>query len=79
MAPTKTHTFISPWKSFTIMLAEGGHRPVTFRNGLFTTTNKELADKMEGKVPSIHVVGDCAEPAKLMEATAAGFIAGQEM
>ncbi|MEW6442289.1 MAG: FAD-dependent oxidoreductase [bacterium] len=43
------------------------------------TTNKELAEGFEGKVPEVFVVGDCAEPAKLMEATTAGFLAGQKI
>ena len=43
------------------------------------TTNKELADTFEGKIPQVFVVGDCGEPAKLQEAITAGFVAGQEM
>jgi 2,4-dienoyl-CoA reductase (NADPH2) len=43
------------------------------------TTNKELADTFEGKIPQVFVVGDCAEPAKLQEAITAGFVAGHEM
>jgi 2,4-dienoyl-CoA reductase (NADPH2) len=40
------------------------------------TANKELAHTLEGRVPTLFLVGDCAEPAKLMEAIAAGFLAG---
>jgi 2,4-dienoyl-CoA reductase (NADPH2) len=43
------------------------------------TTNKELGDTFEGKVPQVFVVGDCGEPAKLQEAITAGFVAGQEI
>ena len=43
------------------------------------TTNKELADTFEGKIPQVFVVGDCGEPAKLQEAITAGFVAGQEI
>jgi 2,4-dienoyl-CoA reductase (NADPH2) len=43
------------------------------------TTNKELAERFEGKLSAVHVVGDCAEPAKLQEAVTSGFIAGQKI
>jgi len=43
------------------------------------TTNKQLAERFEGKIPDIHVVGDCAEPAKLQEAVTSGFLAGQKI
>jgi len=43
------------------------------------TENKELAEQLEGKIPAVHVVGDCAEPAKLQEAITSGFIAGHEI
>ena len=43
------------------------------------TTNRELADTFEGKIPQVFVVGDCGEPAKLQEAITAGFVTGQEI
>ena len=39
----------------------------------------ELAERFSGKVPEIHVVGDCARPGKMLEATASGFLVGQEI
>ncbi|MBA7481383.1 NADH oxidase [subsurface metagenome] len=35
--------------------------------------NRDLAVAMEGKVPEVHSVGDCAKPGKLLEAIHAGF------
>ena len=46
---------------------------------MLAATNKELAERFEGKIPDIHVVGDCAEPAKLQEAVTSGFLAGQKI
>ncbi len=43
------------------------------------TTNKDLAEKLEGKVEKVYAVGDCNEPAKLMEAITSGFLAGQDI
>jgi len=43
------------------------------------TTNRELAEKFVGKVPEVLIIGDCGEPAKLMEATSSGFLAGQRI
>jgi 2,4-dienoyl-CoA reductase (NADPH2) len=43
------------------------------------TTNTGLAQELEGRVPELHLVGDCAEPGKLMEAIASGFHAGQRI
>lgn len=47
--------------------------------GVGITTNTGLAQELEGKVPELHLVGDCAEPGKLMEAIASGFLAGQKI
>jgi pyruvate/2-oxoglutarate dehydrogenase complex dihydrolipoamide dehydrogenase (E3) component len=41
--------------------------------------NNKLAEEFSGKAPVIYSVGDCAEPGKLLEATASGFIAGQKI
>jgi len=38
-----------------------------------------LAQEFKGKAPELHIVGDCSEPAKLMEAMASGFLAGQKI
>jgi len=38
-----------------------------------------LASEFSGKAPVVRVIGDCAEPGKLLEATASGFLAGQEV
>jgi NADPH-dependent 2,4-dienoyl-CoA reductase/sulfur reductase-like enzyme len=43
------------------------------------TPNTELARRLEGKAPELHVVGDSAEPGKLMEAMASGFLIGQKI
>lgn len=43
------------------------------------TTNRELGDRLQGKCPEVYVIGDCAEPAKLMEAITSGFLAGQNI
>jgi hypothetical protein len=43
------------------------------------TTNTGLAQELEGRVPELHLVGDCAEPGKLMEAIASGFLAAQKI
>ncbi len=39
--------------------------------------NKDLAQQVQDRVPTLFLVGDCNEPAKLMEAITAGFLAGQ--
>jgi len=41
--------------------------------------NREVADKVGGKVPEVFVIGDCGEPAKLMEAVTSGFLVGQKI
>ena len=41
--------------------------------------NNVFAKELEGKVPEIHVVGDCSDPGKLMEAVASGFLTGQSI
>lgn len=38
-----------------------------------------LAGAFSGKAPVVRVIGDCAEPGKLLEATTSGFLAGQEV
>jgi 2,4-dienoyl-CoA reductase (NADPH2) len=43
------------------------------------TANTSLAQELEGRVPELHLVGDCAEPGKLMEAIASGFRVGQSI
>ncbi len=43
------------------------------------TANTELARELEGRVAELHVVGDGAEPGRLMEAVASGFLAGQKV
>ena len=43
------------------------------------TPNTELARELEGKVPELYRVGDSAEPGKLMEAIASGFLIGQKI
>jgi 2,4-dienoyl-CoA reductase (NADPH2) len=41
--------------------------------------NNKLAEEFSGKAPVIYSVGDCAEPGRLLEATASGFLAGQKI
>ena len=43
------------------------------------TPNTVLARELEGRVPALHLIGDSAEPGKLMEAVASGFLAGQKL
>jgi 2,4-dienoyl-CoA reductase (NADPH2) len=38
-----------------------------------------LADGLAGKIAEVYNIGDCSEPGKLLEATAAGFLAGQKL
>ncbi|MGB3129095.1 MAG: hypothetical protein WBC11_05185 [Dehalococcoidia bacterium] len=51
----------------TVVLA-GGLKPDT-----------KLAEELSGKGAAVYPIGDCAEPGKLLEATAAGFLVGQEI
>lgn len=41
--------------------------------------NTELAGILSGKGPDIYTVGDFAEPGRLLEATASGFLTGQQI
>jgi len=41
--------------------------------------NSVLADLFTGKAPEVYIIGDCAEPGKLLEATASGFLVGQKI
>jgi 2,4-dienoyl-CoA reductase (NADPH2) len=41
--------------------------------------NTELAKKLEGKAAELYLVGDGAEPGKLMEAVASGFLIGHKV
>ncbi|MBM3157829.1 MAG: FAD-dependent oxidoreductase [Chloroflexi bacterium] len=41
--------------------------------------NTELAKKLEGQVSELYLAGDGAEPGKLMEAVASGFLIGQKI
>ena len=41
--------------------------------------NDKLARELEGKGWSVHSIGDCADPGKVMEAVAAGFRAGYQV
>jgi 2,4-dienoyl-CoA reductase (NADPH2) len=43
------------------------------------SANEELAHELEGVVSEVHMIGDGAEPAKLLEAVASGFLAGQKI
>jgi len=38
--------------------------------------NSELADQLQGKVRSLHVVGDASDPRRIMEAIEEGFLTG---
>lgn len=41
--------------------------------------NKELAGQLEGKVPELHVIGDCVEPRRLQNAVHEGFRIGLDL
>ena len=43
------------------------------------TPDIKAAGELAGAAPEVYVVGDCAEPGKLMEAIAAGFLTGQKI
>jgi hypothetical protein len=43
------------------------------------TSNREKVRELEEAVPVIHIIGDCAEPGKIMEAVASGFLAGHQV
>jgi len=43
------------------------------------TQDIKAASELAGTAPEVHVVGDCAEPGKLMEAVASGFLTGQKI
>jgi hypothetical protein len=43
------------------------------------TANKEMADRFQGRLPEVFVMGDCGEPGKLMEAITPGFLAVQKI
>jgi len=43
------------------------------------TANQDLAEHLREQGTVVHVVGDCGEPAKLMEAITSGFLAGQKI
>ena len=39
--------------------------------------NPGLYDALQGKVPELHLIGDCREPGLIMDAIAAGFEVGR--
>lgn len=41
--------------------------------------NSELAEQLRGKVPELHIVGDCAEPGRIVDAIREGFRVGREL
>lgn len=41
--------------------------------------NKELGEKLNGKVPALYSIGDCVEPRRIREAIEEGFCLGREM
>ena len=41
--------------------------------------NTELAEELSGKGTVVYAIGDCAEPGKLLEATASGFLTAQKI
>ena len=41
--------------------------------------NAALAEELSGRGFAVHPIGDCAEPGRLLEAVAAGFLAGHEI
>jgi 2,4-dienoyl-CoA reductase (NADPH2) len=43
------------------------------------TPDISFAQELKDKVPELHLVGDCSEPGKLMEAMASGFLVGQKI
>jgi 2,4-dienoyl-CoA reductase (NADPH2) len=43
------------------------------------TANPELTHELEGKIAELYVVGDGADPGRLMEAVASGFLVGQKV
>ncbi len=41
--------------------------------------NTELAEELSGRGPVVYSIGDCAQPGKLLEAIASGFLIGQQI
>ena len=41
--------------------------------------NTRLAEELSGRGPVVYPIGDCAQPGKLMEAIASGFLTGQQI
>ena len=41
--------------------------------------NTELAEELSGRGPVVYPIGDCAQPGKLLEAIASGFLIGQQI
>jgi hypothetical protein len=50
---------------------------VVITNALQPDTS--VADTFAGRKYTVYAIGDCAEPGRLLEATAAGFIVGQKI
>jgi 2,4-dienoyl-CoA reductase (NADPH2) len=43
------------------------------------TPNKELGERLRGKVPTLYSIGDCVEPRRIREAIEEGFCLGREI
>ncbi len=59
---------------------DGSRRTIEADTVLVTLPLKpdtSLADALKGKAPEIHAIGDCNEPHLIMDAIAAGFVAGR--
>jgi len=41
--------------------------------------NSRLAEELSGRDPVVYPIGDCAQPGKLLEAIASGFLIGQQI
>lgn len=41
--------------------------------------NSALASDLKGEVPELYLIGDCADPARVMESVASGFLVGQRI
>jgi NADH dehydrogenase FAD-containing subunit len=63
-------------KGLTIVTKEGETRTLqadSFVSALPLTAKEELKGKLEGKVPEIYTVGDCAEPGLIADAIGTGL------
>jgi NADH dehydrogenase FAD-containing subunit len=67
----------------TVVLNRNGERQRVRADTVVVATgskaNRELAEKLEGVITEVHVIGDCQEPRRIFEAIHEGFVAGNRI